>query len=287
MKIKVLGTAKDKKRVLVFLGIIFAFAAIFSLLGAISFPMKTVHYEIRSDKVTKPFRIVQISDLHAEDYGKDMERLTSLIDEAHPDLIALTGDIYDDKLDNTTTTTLMKYIAPRYTCVYVAGNHEFYDPSRWAANKDEAVSLGIQVLEGEIVQVGEVTVCGAARAVSIGELKKPYDWDDAVIQCADSLDTDGFAVLLAHFPHKIDFYRSFGKFDLIMCGHAHGGQWRLPWTQNGLFAPDQGIFPKLSGGRFDYDDTTMIVSRGLTRTKNIIPRIFNNPELVITDIIPE
>ena len=93
-------------------------------------------------------------------------------------------------------------------------------------------------------------------------------------------------MLLCHFPEDIDYYRSFGKFDLILSGHAHGGQWRLPFSQNGLFSPGEGLFPKYSGGRFDFDDCTMIVSRGLARIKTVIPRIFNNPELVVIDLLP-
>ncbi|MDE7294782.1 MAG: hypothetical protein K2N72_10205, partial [Oscillospiraceae bacterium] len=160
------------------------------------------------------------------------------------------------------------------------------------------------VLEGENINISGITICGAARAVD-----NSIDWADSVAKCADGLSTltpstddsinqadtaqtpdntgksSDFEVLLCHFPEDIDYYRSFGKFDLILCGHAHGGQWRLPFSQNGLFSPGEGIFPKYSGGRFDFDDSCMIVSRGLCRTKTVIPRIFNNPELVVIDLV--
>lgn len=134
------------------------------------------------------------------------------------------------------------------------------------------------MLQGENVDIDGIVICGASAKSDIG---------DSVKVCADNADTNSFNVLLAHFPEKIDFYRSFGKFDLVLSGHAHGGQWRLPPFMNGLYAPGQGLFPKYAGGRYDFDDTTFIVSRGLSRTIERIPRIFNNPELVVIDILPE
>lgn len=86
-------------------------------------------------------------------------------------------------------------------------------------------------------------------------------------------------------PELIDAYVANG-FDLVLSGHAHGGQWRLPGLLNGLYAPDQGIFPKYAGGRYTVGQTTLIVSRGLARETTVIPRIFNRPELVIVDLLP-
>ena len=258
-----------------------AAGTVFIVLAAVSFPLVSVRYEVRTDKVTKPFRIVQISDLHSCAYGEDMGELVQLIDEAKPDVIALTGDIYDDKLDNANTRTLLSRIGERYTCCYVAGNHEWNEGADWAQIREDARSMGVQVLEGENITIGEVTICGSCIT------DDSDTWVDAVRRCANGTGDDTFNVLLVHFPESINYYRSYNKFDLILCGHAHGGQWRLPWTQNGLYTSSQGFFPKLSGGRFDYDDTTLIISRGLSRVKEPLPRIFNNPEFVVIDIIPE
>ena len=68
----------------------------------------------------------------------------------------------------------------------------------------------------------------------------------------------------------------------MLSGHAHGGQFRLPFI-GGVIAPDQGIFPKYDAGKFTENDTSMIVSRGLGNS--IIPIRFNNdPELVIVEL---
>lgn len=247
------------------------------ILSAVSFPLRTVRYTLVSRKVTKKVRIVQISDLHSCSYGKNMKNLINAVDAAEPDIIVLTGDIFDNRTDNKNSDTLLKAIAKKYPCYYVSGNHE-YRGNMWETFSRRAESFGVTVLQGENVDIDGIMICGASAKSDIG---------DSVKVCADNADTNSFNVLLAHFPEKIDFYRSFGKFDLVLSGHAHGGQWRLPPFMNGLYAPGQGLFPKYAGGRYDFDDTTFIVSRGLSRTIERIPRIFNNPELVVIDILPE
>lgn len=271
-------TKKDKPtKKYLFLKILGALAAVFFILSAISFPLRTVRYTLVSRKVSKKVRIVQISDLHSCSYGKDMKNLINAVDAAEPDIIVLTGDIFDNRTDNKNSDTLLKAIAKKYPCYYVSGNHEYWG-NMWDTLSRRAESLGITVLQGENVDIDGITICGASAKSDIG---------DSVKVCADNADTDSFNVLLAHFPEQIDFYRSFGKFDLVLSGHAHGGQWRLPPFINGLYAPGQGLFPKYAGGRYDFDDTTFIVSRGLSRTMEHFPRIFNNPELVVIDILPE
>ena len=96
-------------------------------------------------------------------------------------------------------------------------------------------------------------------------------------------DRQYFSVLLSHRPELVELYQEH-DFDLVLCGHAHGGQWRIPEILNGLYAPNQGVFPKYAGGRYDFENQTMIVSRGLARESTLAPRIFNRPELVIVDI---
>lgn len=273
------GNKEKKPRYLLLKAIAFI-GAVFAVLGAASFPLKTVNYTVYTDKISDDggIRIAQVSDLHGCAYGKDMKTLIDAIDEQSPDIVAMTGDIYDDILDNRNTRTFLKQIAQKYPCYYVAGNHEFYSAD-WQDNRAEAESFGITVLESENISIGEIMLCGAAASAD-GSI----NWVDCVDICAEN--TEGYSVLLYHFPEKIDYCRAFGRFDLILCGHAHGGQWRIPGLLNGLYAPGEGLFPQYAGGRYDFPDCTMIVSRGLSRVKEKIPRIFNNPELVIIDILP-
>ena len=94
---------------------------------------------------------------------------------------------------------------------------------------------------------------------------------------------EDFSVLLFHRPENPEEYASLG-FDLVLSGHAHGGQWRIPGILNGIYAPHQGFFPKYAGGRYEIENTVMIVSRGLAKESNAVPRIFNRPEIVVIDI---
>lgn len=274
---------KRKFRLSLPLKIIIGLIALYFLLGLLSFSLQTVNYTVYTDKVTERVRIAQISDLHACGYGENMKTLIDAVDAAKPDIVVFTGDIYDDVSDNTNTTSvLLKNLGGRYPCYYAAGNHELRT-SQWTDFAAEAESYGVHVLEGENADVCGITICGAAQLVD-----RSIGWEESMTMCADALDgLDKYAVLLYHFPENIDKYRSYGCFDLVLCGHAHGGQWRVPFLINGVFAPSEGLFPKYAGGEYDFDDCTMIVSRGLLRGWYPIARIFNNPELVVTDICPK
>ena len=110
-------------------------------------------------------------------------------------------------------------------------------------------------------------------------------WRNQLERAAAQADPDFFTILLTHRPERVEAYQGRG-FDLILAGHAHGGQWRLPGVVNGLLAPDQGLFPAYAGGRYELEGSTLIVSRGLARESTRVPRIFNRPELVIIDVTP-
>lgn len=276
----VIEETKQKNHSHIILKIIGALAALFAVLSVLSFRLKTVCYAVYTDKISNNLRVAQISDLHSCRYGKNMSVLVSALDDAHPDVVVLTGDIYDNVVSNANTRIFLEDVSKKYPCYYVSGNHEL-----WSGKIDEFVremqSMGITVLEGDDVTVDGITLCGAAVVSADGSA----DFRKSVEKCAEN--AEGYSVLLAHYPEQIDYYRSFGKFDLVLSGHAHGGQWRVPYLINGIYAPGQGLFPEYAGGRYDFDDCTFIVSRGLSRTKEIIPRIFNNPELVIVDICGE
>lgn len=273
-------TAPKRKSRHIFIKLLALLLIIFLILSAISFPLKTVSYMIYTDKVTEPVRIAHVSDLHSEYYGRDMKTLLEAIDGQSPDVIVLTGDIFDDVRDNENTRIFLKNAVSEYPCYYVSGNHE-QRKGGWLNFREEAADLGVTVLEGENVGFKGITICGAS---STGDGRLTFD--ESVEKCAEESGS-GFNVLLAHYPERIEQYRSFGKFDLVLSGHAHGGQWRVPYLINGVYAPEQGLFPEYAGGMYESPDGIMIVSRGLSRTNDIIPRIFNNPELVIIDILPE
>ncbi len=258
-----------------------------SLAGACcSERLKTVNYEISTDKVSSPLRILHISDLHSSRYGKAQNKLKKAVDALCPQAIMLTGDIADNRVDNGNTVEFMRHIGSKYPCFYVEGNHEVYTGDAEGI-KNTFRSFGITVLEGskkDIVLNGQkIAVCGVDDPYGSPDNKERL-WEDQLRLCDSALDKGVYSILLTHRPELIDLYLQTDH-DLFLAGHAHGGQIIIPRLINGIYAPHQGFFPRYAGGRFDFGRQTMIVSRGLS--KYVRPRVFNRPELVMISIIPE
>ena len=248
--------------------------------------MKIQHYSLESEKLTAPVRIVLITDLHSCSYGKGQRKLIDAIHAQKPDIILLGGDICDDKLPHRNTELVLRAIADKYPCYYVTGNHEY-----WSREIEKILkifqSYNVPVLEGSFdtidVRGQKLNICGISDPDCLKYTDKNYSITEQLKDAAVASENGNYTILLAHRPELIDSYLNY-DFDLILAGHAHGGQWRLPGIINGLFAPNQGFFPRYAGGKYRFDDSYMIVSRGLARESTRIPRIFNRPELVVIDL---
>lgn len=266
-----------KRRVwLVLLGVLICL-----LLAALDVRLRTVTYEIASDKVTAPVRLAVVSDLHSCAYGEGQRTLLDAVDAQAPDAVLLTGDIVDDELPEENAWTAVAALAETYPCLYVTGNHEW-----WIADTERVLrqmeALGVTVLRGD---QASLTLNGQSVAFCGIDDPDSGESETQLAEVGSSVTGDAFTVLLAHRPERIDSYLEY-PFDLILSGHAHGGQWRIPGLLNGLYAPHQGLFPRYAGGRYDFDGAVFIVSRGLARESTRVPRMFNRPELVIVDIVP-
>jgi len=250
--------------------------------------LTVTRYDISSEKLSQDFdgyRIVQISDLHNKRFGSNQKRLLSTIEKEAPDMIVVTGDLLDS--NRTDIPIAMEFIegavnlAPVY---YVTGNHE-----NWleASVKKELIEklkqAGVTVLENERVEI----VSGDASFGLIG-LRNENLGDNTLKQLMadeeNEVEAELFELLLAHEPQYLEHY-ALASVDLVLSGHAHGGQFRIPFV-GGVVAPDQGIFPEYTSGSHTSGETTMIISRGLGNS--IIPvRIFNRPEIVVVDLKSE
>lgn len=262
------------------------------LIFATSESLHTVTYTLPTDKVSSPVRLVLLTDLHSCYYGEGQETLLSAIDKAAPDLVCMVGDIFDDETSHQGTIDLLDGLADRYPCYYVTGNHEHWSEEVWVL-KALMTSYGVTVLAGDTVTlpVGDTTIVLSGIDDPTGFYDKgtagvpePDSWLGQLAMVETTTrDNPNFSILLSHRPEKVEEYAT-SPFDLVLCGHAHGGQVRIPFLLNGLFAPNQGYFPKYAGGEYTLTDTTtMIVSRGLA--KSDLPRIFNRPEVVVIDIV--
>ena len=272
---------KEKKigrRIIVLMCLIFVL-----ILDAWGFSMKPVRYDVSTDKLSESLNVVFISDLHNAFYGGfDQSGLWGAIEAAQPDIVIFGGDVIDAWSNTKYSLKIMKMVKDKYPCVYTPGNHEFMRDDREEFFQ-QVKELGIPLLLGDKT---EIDVKGQkVRIYGVLDVQAWGKKSEQINECYDDLDEGFYNILLAHQPEQInELLRDDKHFDLILSGHAHGGQWRIPKIlDHGLYAPEQGIFPKYTYGEYHYDGTTHIISRGLARPPRMmfIPRIFNRPELSV------
>ena len=256
-----------KKRVLFVASFVLVILIVWTLWGNTA--LEVNEYEVVSDRIPQGFegfRIAQVSDLHNAEIGEGNENLIELLSQTDPDVIVITGDLIDSR--HTDIEIALDFarqaikLAPVY---YVSGNHE----ARVREYEDLKMGLaeaGVVILENQKVQIsreGErITLVG----IGDPSFQEDYlfgDSESVARQAIDDLqnESDGYTILLSHRPELFDLYVDTGM-DLVFSGHAHGGQFRLPFV-GGLVAPNQGFFPKYDAGQFTEENTTMIVSRGV------------------------
>lgn len=244
-------------------------------------------YTVVSPKLTAEVRLAVVTDFHSSDNADDV---AAMVASSAPDAVLMVGDLFDDDTQNRPTErtlSLMRQLSAQYPCYYVSGNHE-----AWTGEMDalyqQTADAGVTVLRmsSEVLTVRgqRIALCGIPDPYEMVFSGAP-DTEEQLRQALENVDSADFTVQLAHRPELLAKYAQF-PLDLVVSGHAHGGQVRIPGVLNGLYAPNQGWFPKLAGGAYTQDGTTLIVSRGLAvRTR--LPRIFNRPEVVLVRCVPE
>lgn len=236
------------------------------------------------------FLIAQVPDLHNAVFGENNAELLQILSECKPNIIVVTGDLVDaEHTDIDVALDFAKEAAHIAGTYYVTGNHEG-SLSQYDELKTGLESMGVVVLEDASMQLeynGEkVTLIGLSdpsftlKGNMLGEVPAMVDTKLRGLIG----DKDDYTILLSHRPELFETYVNCGV-DLVLSGHAHGGQFRLPFI-GGLVAPNQGLFPKYDAGLYTKGDTNMIVCRGLGNS--IIPIRFNNrPEIVLLELIAE
>lgn len=263
--------------------------------------LETTYYTYKAEQLgadLEGYRIVQISDLHNVKFGKNNQKLVDRIRECEPDMIVLTGDLVDSNHTNVDRAVqfvdeIVK-ICPVY---YVTGNHEYWlEKSEYDELMDGLVSAGVVILDNQVVEISrgdaKFRLVGLDdRSLADGTLEALLS-DESIRnnqaeQKEEIADNEDFGekeltVVLAHEPQYLARYAGTGV-DLVLSGHAHGGQFRLPFV-GGIVAPDQGFLPEYTAGEYYMNGTEMIVSRGLGNS--VIPvRLFNYPEIVCVDLV--
>lgn len=254
-------------------------AAVLLVFFGCSLRLKLRSYRIASTKIKDPIKLMVLSDLHSCRYGKNQEKLLGLVEEVRPDAVLFPGDTVDDRLSPEPAYFLLEKLAQSYPCLLVTGNHE-YRTMEMDALKRRLGGIGVTVLANRSVTDEQLVVHGLEDPEGLGE-----EFGQRLEELGGNIDPGRFNILLTHRPERFEEYIPYG-FDLVVCGHTHGGQWRLPGIVEGLFATGQGLFPTYVGGSYEKDGCRMIVSRGLSKKHIWIPRIFNPPEAVLITLLP-
>lgn len=236
--------------------------------------IKTTRYTVKLGGIKSGVRVVQVSDLHGKLFGAHNEKLALKVASLKPDFIAITGDIihrYDKKNVKAAleTASTLSAIAP---VLYVSGNHEMRNKG-YGFFRKQLIEAGVTVLDNAALEICGITVVG---------LNGAHNKNGTLYKIADDRHNK---ILLAHMPQYIDNYAAAG-YGLVLSGHAHGGQWRIPFLNRGIYAPGQGLFPKYTSGLHKKGDTVMIISRGLGNSEFPL-RLFNRPELVLVEVLPD
>lgn len=242
--------------------------------------LETTHYTYEAEQLgvdLDGYRIVQISDLHNVKFGKNNQKLVDRIRECAPDMIVLTGDLVDSNHTNVDRAVqFVNEIVKICPVYYVTGNHEYWlDTSEYENLMDGVASAGVIILDNQVVEISRWDA--KFRLVGLDDKSLADGTLEALLS-----DEKELTVVLAHEPQYFARYAGTGV-DLVLSGHAHGGQFRLPFV-GGIVAPDQGFLPEYTAGEYYMNGTEMIVSRGLGNS--VIPvRLFNYPEIVCVELV--
>ncbi len=254
--------------------------------------MKITKYTVETEKEGLDLRAAVVSDLHGRPYRKVIDALKAIA----PDLILLPGDIFEIAVPHMTdrnrnALSFFREAVKLAPCYYCYGNHELYhsyerkgrphrsDP-RLLAERERALSkCGVNLLNDRAIAPSErIAIAGMVCGREMdANLNSPRPNTEVITELTALA---GFRILLCHYPHYYEKYLKDTGIDLILSGHAHGGQWRL--FGRGLYAPHQGILPKHTSG---IEDGRHIISRGAVNNAKPIPRLFNPCEVLEIRIV--
>ena len=296
-----------KKRIVLISAIAIFLVAVAIWLAWGNNALTVTEFKISDDEIPEGFsgfRIAQISDLHDAEFGDENERLVSLLSEAEPDIIVITGDFVDRRrTDIELSLNLAEKAAEIAPTYFVTGNHEAsLSDAEYDRLKSGLIAAGVVVLENETVTIerdGNTITLAGVNDPNVSKPKNKTEIDeettedpyidnkimDAILGTLMSTVSDNeYTVLLSHRPEVFDVYVDH-NIDLVIAGHLHGGQVRLPFI-GGFYTPNQGFFPEIIDGHYMENDTNMVVSRGLGNSAFPL-RVNNRPELVIIELETE
>lgn len=284
---------KKMKKIIKIL-VIILFILILACLASIwvSYNWLTVsHFTVQSSKISEPFRIVLVSDLHEHQFGRDNEKLAEKIREQSPDLIIIDGDMINGDSENADTAVelvrALKEAAPVY---YSFGNHEYsYMEAGHGDLTEELEAAGAVVLNYQSIDIdvkgNPVRLGGLYEYGFETGMQSEEENERAVPYLEEYADTDRYLIMCAHRPESFypwDMADQWG-IDLVLSGHLHGGQVIIPGV-GGLYNSLDGFFPKFDYGQYKLGDSDMVITRGLGSNPKMLPRFNNPPEIAVVEV---
>ena len=249
--------------------------------------VKTTDITVSSNNLPTEFndyKIAHISDLHNAEFGENNSKIIDILKNQNPDIIAVTGDLVDSNHTNIDiAVSFMKQAVKIAPCFYVTGNHEAWT-EQYNELESKLIECGVNVLHDTYFDLEKNGAKIKLVGIDDPSFTKGYELtEESIIETKlkEFNLEDSYTILLSHRPEYFKTYVN-SNIDLVLTGHAHGGQFRLPFI-GGLVAPNQGLFPKYDSGLFTENNTNMVVSRGIGNS--IIPvRINNRPEVIIINL---
>lgn len=242
-------------------------------------------YQVRCDKVSDNIRIIELADLHNWQFGKENQKLVEKIEALQPDLIVYAGDMMNYRDDDYSVlfnlSDRLCEIAPIYACY---GNNELdqylFEDKQFVEKLEEH---GVELLSNEAMDVSVKNT--VLQLIAVSDDLKQYDIEtNNGKKFVESLEPTGNCrVCLTHYPELFKEKLLYKGIDVAFTGHAHGGLVRVP-VIGGLYSTGEGFLPDLTEGVVKMQDgAQVVISRGLGNS-HLVPRINNQPELVVVDL---
>lgn len=252
------------------------------------YQLSVQNYQVQSDKVSHPFTIIQLSDLHNRSFGKNNKNLIKRIEKINPDIICMTGDMLKKNVkDVDVMISLIQELSQRTPVFFSYGNHEKdYENNFQISLRSKIEKAGATVLDNQSTDIeinGNLVTVGGVSEYALIE----PSGDGKEYQFLKSFEgKSNFQILLSHMPAGMLLWKGLEtwKIDLVLSGHEHGGEVILPGI-GGLYSQDEGFFPKYTAGMFVKNHHVLILSKGLGSSE-WIPRINNSPEIVKIRVCP-
>lgn len=254
--------------------------------------LNVTHYTVNSPKIVKAFdnfKIIQLSDLHGRIFSHNYRKILAVLEKISPDIVVLTGDMADNRLKQSIghAELLCKLITRKFITYFVQGNHEqTMKPDELGGFLSNLERSGVYVLDNkkcvitrdsvEIILNGLVTPLEFYNDPLHEYRKGAFLKVEDISQLLGNGDDRCYNILITHNPVFFETYSAWGA-DLILSGHIHGGVICIPGV-GGVFSPDVTFFPKYYAGEYEWEESRMIVSRGLN---NRFPFSITNPSEIV------